>query len=825
MLKNHLIVALRRLIAQPGASAVTIGGLMLGFAGCLMILGYVRAERSYDAWLPGHDRVFQVQTVIRPPGTDVVHHQGSSFPVFERMGADFPQVEAITSIQVGKTVAEHDGAPVFLDAVSVDPGFFRVFPLTFLHGSAETALSDPAAIVLGESVARQLFGTADVLGRSLTTGAGDGKVPRRIAGVLADLPPNTNLKLGVISLRDPNGVPPPMRGWGNFDQQHFVRLKAGADPATINAALPAWEWRVVPSRLEGGAMVGMASVFDFHLVPITAIHLGQAQEGAIVPGGDARALTTLTVVALLTLAMAIINFLNYGTARAIARARDVSLRRLFGASRRQIVAQFTVEALIAAAIAMLLALALVEIATPWLEALLETRLPRGYLGENGLLLPATGLLVAVGLLGGLAPALYAAKGRPAHALGANRGSAETPGSARARTALVVVQFAIAIGLIASTAVIYSQTRFIARVDPGYRRDGLIQIDNAWRFTQGSEYDAARPQMQAIPGVTGVARTSLTLNPGEQPMRLMQRDGATDHVTMGFYGVDDAFLQTMDVPLLAGRRFDVARQGDRFDGLSPAALGERGINVVINRAGARMFGLASPGAALGQVVRVAFPGWDGDGMQMVPATIVGVVENTRLRTAREPLEPLVYAYEPQQTSTVLVRYAGARPAEVMAGLERVWRRLEPEIPFEARFADDIAADFLAADRARAVLFAGFSALAVLIACLGLYGLAAFAAERRTKEIGIRKVLGATVADIVRLLAWQFTRPVVLANLVAWPATWWAMREWLNGFDIRVPLTITPFAVAGLLALAIAVATVAGHALRVARANPIHALRYE
>lgn len=825
MLKNHLIVALRRLVGQPGASAATIGGLMLGFAGCLMILGYVRAERSYDAWLPEHDRVFQVQTIIRPPGTDVVHHQGSSYPVYERMGADFPQIEAITSVQLGKTVTTEANRPVFIETTTVDPGFFAVFRLPFVHGSADTALPDGNSIVLSAREALRRFGTTDVVGRTLGLGAGDGRQDYRVTGVLADLPPETNLKANLLFLRNPNGLPEEMRGWGNFDQQHFVRLKPGADPAAINAALPAWEWRVVPSKLEGGALVGMASVFDFHLVPVTDIHLGQAQEGAIVPGGDARALTTLTVVALLTLAMAIINFLNYGTARAIARARDVSLRRLFGASRAQIVAQFTVEALIAAAIAMLLALALVEIATPWLDALLETRLPRGYFGDDGLLLPAAGLLVVVGLLGGLAPALFAAKGRPARALGTNRGSAETPGSVRARTALIVVQFAIAIGLIASTAVIYSQTRFIERVDPGYRRDGLIQIDNAWRFTQGSEYEAARPQMQSIPGVTGVARTSLTLNPGEQPMRLMQRDGATDHVTMGFYGVDDAFLQTMDVPLLAGRRFDVTRQGDRFDGLSPAELGVRGINVVINRAGTRMLGFATPDAALGQVVRVAFPGWDDQGMQMVPATIVGVVQNTRLRTAREPLEPLVYAYEPQQTSTVLVRYAGARPADVMAGLEQVWRRFEPEIPFEARFADDIAADFLAADRARAVLFAGFSALAVLIACLGLYGLAAFAAERRTKEIGIRKVLGATVADIVRLLVWQFTRPVVLANLVAWPATWWAMREWLNGFDIRVPLTITPFALAGLLALVIAVATVAGHALRVARANPIHALRYE
>jgi putative ABC transport system permease protein len=203
----------------------------------------------------------------------------------------------------------------------------------------------------------------------------------------------------------------------------------------------------------------------------------------------------------------------------------------------------------------------------------------------------------------------------------------------------------------------------------------------------------------------------------------------------------------------------------------------------------------------------------------------VVEDTRFRTARDAVEPIVYAYDPEQTSLVLVRYAAARPGEVMAALGKVWRRFEPEIPFEARFADDIIRELYAAERARTLLFAGFSMLAVLIACLGLYSLAAFATERRTKEIGIRKVFGARVRDIVRLLAWQFSKPVILANLVAWPAAWWAMRDWLNTFDARIALGPGPFLLAGLLALAIAIATVAGHALRVARLNPIHALRYE
>jgi putative ABC transport system permease protein len=225
-------------------------------------------------------------------------------------------------------------------------------------------------------------------------------------------------------------------------------------------------------------------------------------------------------------------------------------------------------------------------------------------------------------------------------------------------------------------------------------------------------------------------------------------------------------------------------------------------------------------AVGQPVEIAF-----DGLEPVPARIVGVVEDTRFRTARDAIEPLVYTYDPTRTHVVFVRYAAARPADVTAALEQVWRRFEPELPFEARFADDIVHELYAADRARTVLFAGFSMLAILIACLGLYSLAAFATERRTKEIGIRKVFGATVRDVVRLLAWQFSKPVVLANLIAWPVASWAMRDWLNTFDARIALTPGPFVMAGLLALVIAVGTIAGHAIKVARMTPVHALRYE
>jgi putative ABC transport system permease protein len=251
------------------------------------------------------------------------------------------------------------------------------------------------------------------------------------------------------------------------------------------------------------------------------------------------------------------------------------------------------------------------------------------------------------------------------------------------------------------------------------------------------------------------------------------------------------------------------------------MAQRGLNVVINRNAARLLGYRDPAQALGKVIRVSAAGTD----DMIPSTVVGVVEDTRIRTARDEIEPIVFTYAPEATRLLMLRYRSTNPAAVMAGTEAVWRRFLPDVPFEGAFTEDLLAQLYQREHARGVAFAAFSVLAVIVSCLGLFGLAAFTAQRRTKEIGIRKVLGARVRHIVQLLTWQFSKPVVLANIIAWPIAYLAMRDWLNTYDTRIDLGPTPFLLAGLIALAIAVGTVAGHAIRVARANPIIALRYE
>jgi putative ABC transport system permease protein len=824
MLRNYFTVGYRALTKNRAYAFINIFGLALGVAACLMILLYVRYETSYDRWLPDSERIFQVQATWHEPGQPVTRNQRSPMPVRDTIAGGFPQIEKVSIALPGRLATQRDGQPVWIDQIYVDPGFFDIFQLDFVRGSRERALRDTSSIVLTEQEALKQFGTLDVVGKTITERTADGSSDYLVTGVIRDLPANTHLELGAIARFDPAmlGNEPP--SWGSMNPYHYVKLRRGADVEEINSALPAWEKRVIPPEMLDGKSSTRADIMDLELVNVADVHLGDAQLLAMTPGNDRRTVATFAIVAALILVMACINFINLSTARAGQRAREVALRKVLGASRGQLIAQFLGESLVMATVAMILALALVELAAPALGSFLDAELGISYLGHDGVLLPVVALILLVGAIGGLYPAFYLSRFQPAVVLRANKSAAEPIGSGRLRNLLVVIQFAISIGLIVCTAVIYSQTRFVQTIDPGFERDGLVQVSSAWRLAEN--FEAFRREVGRVPGVAGVARTNLGVAARNKSIMAVKAPGSDQMTDIGVYGADPDFFPTMGMRLLAGRLLS-----ERYakDLISPPGQGEvdsswlvaRGANIVVNRRAVQQLGLRDPAAAVGKQIRVGID----DPASLVPATIVGVVEDIRIRTARDEIEPLIFTYSPARTSLVVVRYRGAVPSQVMTGLQRAWSRFLPDVPFEADFAEDLVAELYERERARGAMFLGFAGFAIVIACLGLFGLAAFTTERRTKEIGIRKVLGARIRDIVRLLTWQFSKPVVIANLVAWPIAWWAMRDWLNSFDVRIDLTPGPFLLAGLLALAIAFGTVAGHAFRVARLNPIHALRYE
>ena len=827
MWRHYLQSAAYAIRSRPGEAVIKLIGLAIGFAACLTVLVYVDYERNWDRWVPDSENIYQLQSrVAEGEGGEPSELQMSSYVAGKALKKDFPQVRAaVFALPSSASVLRGGEALPAEDLLYVDGPFFDVLPLPLAKGDPRTALTRPGTLVVTQTEARRLFGAADPVGRIVTLSEGGRQTDHRVTGILRDLPKNSHLKIGMLARFDPASHyadrPQFMTEWGWIAGWNYVALRAGADPSEIETALPAWERRNIPDQDVAGRKRNEGKTSDWLLTNIRDVHLGSAQTAAMRPGNDRRTIATFTVVALLILAMACFNYGNLATARASQRGREVALRKVLGAHRRQLFVQFTVESLLVASFAMLLALALVELLLPALAGFLDSDLHLRYLGSGGMLLVILGLVALAGAAGGIYPAIHVSRLQPGQVLKANKSAAEAPSAGWLRSALVVGQFAVSIGLIVCTFIVYTQVMHARTSDPGFAREGLLQIDIS-DPAAAARGEALALELGRMDGIVAASRTEIGIATGRQVNTEVMLPGNDKPVPISSYAADENFLRTMGMTVLAGRSLSLNRQldkdprGEKATSEENRALAARGLNVLVNALAARRLGFADPARAVGAQMRLGDAG--------IPLTIVGVVRDARLRTVYEPIEPMMLRLGDSGFTTLVARYRGD-PGSLRQRIEQTWRRLLPKIPPTVEFADEILADIYRPEEARAQVFGGFAALAIVIAALGLFGLAAFTAERRTKEIGIRKVLGARSRDIVALLAWQFSKPVIIANLVAWPFAWWAMRDWLNSFDSRVPLGPVPFLVAGFLALAIALATIASHALRVARANPIHALRSE
>ncbi len=830
MWRNYWTVAVRALAKSRTYSIINIAGLAIGMAACILILLYLRYEQSYENWLPDAENTYQFQTFASDPDTGEEYKmQMASYVTRDRIEKDFPQVQNAAYLLSSSPVFYKDGQASGTEDYSyTDEDFLKVVNLPLAAG---TGLNAAQTIVLSESEAKRRFGTTDVVGRTLTLISIGVKRDFKITGVFKDIPKNSHMKLNAIGRLDFTAYfatsPDFLTCWGCQSGWVYAKAKPGTDPQSLNTQLPAWEKRNIPDENIGGQIYNSGKNQDWRFTNIRDVHLGIAQDGEMTPGNDRRSVTTFAVIAILILGMAVVNFTNLATARASQRAREVALRKVLGATRRQLVVQFVSESVLIAAASMLVALALVELLVKPFAAFLEADLSLNYLGSGGILLPAIGLTLLVGILSGLYPAVFLSRFQPAQVLKANRSAAETPGSGRLRAGLVVLQFAVSIGLIICTAVVYGQTVFARSVDPGYKRDGILQVDEISRAQLIPQSETIVERMKRVPGVTAVGRTDIGVATDNNNNTFIQPPGSTKQLLVGQYSVDEGFLDAMGLTLKAGRWFDPNRPMDDMttpyppDQAAEIALSRRGVNVVLNEYAAKRLGFRKPADAVGKTLKGQL---FGDEAGMTNITVVGVVGDTRFRSIRQPIDAIMFRNTNQGQGFMIIRYNGD-PATVRTRVEREWKKITSEVPFNAEFSESIMGELYEAEDARAKIFAAFSLLAVIIGCLGLFGLAAFTAERRTKEIGIRKVLGARTRDIVQLLVWQFSRPVIIANVIAWPVAWWLMRDWLNGFDDRITLGPAPFLLAAAVALGIAVATVVGHALKIARANPIHALRYE
>ncbi|SMF66001.1 ABC transporter permease [Allosphingosinicella indica] len=832
MWRNYLTTGVRALVKHKTYSFITIFGMAIGMAACLMILLFVRYETSYDKWVPGAENIYQFQTWFRDPDTgEEGQVQMAPYVTKGLLQKDFPQIENATYALFSAPVVFMNGqAASTKDYIYVADNFLDTVPLPMLHGD-KAALDRPNVVLLSRSEAVARFGTDNVVGKTFSLISKGIRTDYPVGGVFQNLPKNSHMRINAIVRVDMGtymaNEPQFLDCWGCQGGWVYLKLKPGADPETITRQLHAWEKRNIPDQNAGEARFNAGDFSDWHVVNIRDVHLGRAQEGAMSPGNDRKTIVTFGIIALLILAMAVVNFTNLATARASQRAREVALRKVLGAARRQLIIQFIGESILIAFLAMLIALAMVEVLMPAFAAFLDADIKVRYFGADGIALPMVALVLVVGVVAGTYPAFFLSRFQPAQVLKANKSSSEAAGTGRLRTALVIGQFAVSIGLMICTAVIYAQTVYARTVDPGFKRDHIVQIDGLNRYQLINSGNQIVERFKNVEGVKAVGRTGIGIATDGNNNTGVMVPGNPKPVNIGFYNVDPGFLDAMGMRMVAGRWFDENRPLDNATLPFPptpeaqTALAARGANIVVNESGARRLGYTNPRDIIGKQFRVAMV---EDQFGLVPVTVVGVAADARFRSVKQPLDDIMFVSGDSGHQVLIVRYQGD-PAAMRGRLESAWREITTEVPFDAKFSEDIIGELYRADDARAKTFAAFALLSVVVGCLGLFGLAAFTAERRTKEIGIRKVLGARSRDIVRLLAWQFSKPVIIANLIAWPVAWWVMRDWLNSFDARIALGPTPFVLAGGLALAIALGTIAGHAFRVARTNPIHALRYE
>ena len=805
-----LLTFFRSLTRHKLYAGLNIGGLAIGIAVFLVLGLYVRFETGFERWLPNSNAIYLIQG--RDGSTiDDRPNQYSPVALWSAVSRDLPGTIG-TRLKADTATVLKDGIGVKERIALVDADFPAVFALPTVTGDLARALRDPSSVVLTQATAARYFGSGDPVGKTMTVTYDGVSHAYRVAAVIRDLPHDTDLDFGMIARMtfSEDRAADDFKAthqWNYFDVLTFVRMPDRAAAARFQDQLAGVVARHGRTETPDETSFSLTLMLE----PLTDVHFETA--------GAKLTVTTLGIVGLLTLLIAIVNYVNLATARAGLRAREVAMRKVVGASRAVLARHYVGEAIATSAIAGVFGLALAEIGLPLVNAAGGLALSIPYLGWDGVLLPLVVLVVVIGLVAGIYPALVLSRFPAAAVLASARSPGGGRWGTRVREALVVMQFAIAIAFMIGTGVLVAQIAHVRAADPGYDRQNLMLVRSFGSSSlNAAQRDTIVHRLAAIPGVTAVTVGNNVPGGG---MFGAQTNVAIPGVpgigpSLTFFEVSPGYFEALGAHLLAGRLFDPARPGDVNANLAiKTANSAIPANIVVNRAGAAALHFASPQAAIGKTVT-------GN----APFTIIGVVEDMRFYTPRAPIPPTYYDFQLRDMNQpiAILRFTGdAKP--VLDAAQKAWRQQAPEVPFEARTAVQALDSFYQRDDHAARLFTIGAALAVLIGCVGLWGLASFNTARRVKEIGIRKTLGASSADIVRLLVGQFLRPVLIANLFAWPLAWFAMRTWLAGFNDRVALSPLFFVAATVLALAIAVLTVLAQSLRAARSAPAWALRRE
>jgi len=820
MFKHYLMMTVRSFKRDRHLSVINILGLSVALAATILIGLFIRDELSYDDWGPTGDQLYRMEGSLTFANGDQEYIAVSPGRLHAPLLKDFDQeFEALSRLYNDTQVIKND-AGVFIDDISfVDPGFFEIFDLPLISGVREAALDDNQSILLTESTAKKYFGNTDPIGQTIAPENED--FTFRVVGVLKDLPEHTHLDIKMIGLFDPNRYLDARQiatYWHSNNVYTYVKLAKGVSPGAIETALPDFLDRNVIMNEAPGLIGPLSSIVRIRMMAVSDIHLKSTVRFQMKQGGDIRLVISFAIIAALILFIACVNFINLAAARASKRAREVALRKVVGAKGVQLMNQFMVETLVAIFVALIIAGTIVELTLPFFNAFISKILNLNLIDDPVALLMMSGLLLVVALGAGLQPAFQVTRVRPSEVLHSGN-SARSAGS-KIRALLVTIQFAISIGLIIITLVVTQQTNYSRSKDLGFTTDNRFMLQNLSYGEVEQVAQVIRQEVEALPGVvqTAMAYRNLPLNGqwGVAFQKIGENTGQTYNLENVF--IDHDLLEFIDAKLIAGRLFDENRLLDKRH-QSETDPDLRVSHQVITSYAAKYLGFESPEAAIGQSIDYLD---DGSREQMI---IIGVVEDMLMRSLRDNIEPINFIIPEGAQDTLHIEIKPGMEVETREAIEEIWKRHVQVLPMFWDGMTDLYDDLYAEDQQRGQIFAGFAFFAIFVSAIGLFSQAAFSVQQRTKEISIRKVMGATNQSVLKLMLWQYSKPVLIANLIAWPIAWYLTSDWLSGFAHRIDLTVLPFIGAAAITLLIALLTVGVHALRVAGTSPAFVLRSE
>jgi putative ABC transport system permease protein len=797
MLKNYLKIAFRNMRRNKTYTFINISGLAIGLASCFFILLWVQNELSYDRFHEKADRICRINIKLPRSTGDLVSAYSTSAlgPTFKE---EFPEVIEAARFKIvadKKILVKHGDKDFFEERFGIaDPSIFKIFTFPFLKGNPEMALANPNSIVVTEDFAKKYFGTEDPLGKILTV---EKEHEFIVTGLIKNTPYNSHLQFdSLVPFIENISTFMPVYGSPNSFDLHFFRnyLLLGE-----GVSIPEFSDKIHDYLLKRDP----EDTVTLNLQPLKKIHLYSGQIRDLFPRGNIQYVYIFSLIGFFVLIIACINFINLSTARAGFRTKEVGIRKVIGAERSSLIRQFFGESLLYSLIALILALGIVFVLRPFFLSLVGKQilfdLPHNLTLLGGIFV----ITIAAGIFSGSYPALFLSSFKPVQVLRGVHGTGK--GKKLFRRILVVSQFTIAIGLIISTTVIFIQFKYLQKRNLGFDKEHMVYFRLNGELM--NKHELVREELLKNPGIGKATITSSILTSGRYVTTVFNWEGKDPGIDAtasqaDYVSVDENFIDAFGMEIAQGRNF------------SENALKKPMSEIIVNEAAFRMMGLESPLGLKADLTDRNFRG-----------TIIGVVKDYHFRSLHDRITPLILWVNPWLFKYMFLKIHPDNLNETLRFVENKCREIEPQFPFEYHFLDDAFGNLYTAEARMGRLFNCFAVLVILIACLGLFGLASYTVESRTKEIGIRRVLGASIPTIAGILCKEFIVLIVLANIVAWPVSCYFLRGWLESFAYRIDMGILIFASSGLTAIFIALLTVSFQSIKAATSNPVDSLRYE